>query len=97
MSYVVLATWTARDGAEQTVLDALLQLTPPSRAEPGCSYYQPYRDPAEPRVFHIFEIYDDEAAFAAHGASDHFKRFALELAIPLLENRERAFFETIDG
>jgi quinol monooxygenase YgiN len=96
MAVVLQATWTAKAGAEETVYEALEQLAPLSREEPGCRFYQPYRDPAAPAVFHIFEIYDDEDAVAAHGASDHFRRFALEQAIPLLETRERRFFETID-
>ena len=46
-------------------------------------------------MFRLFEIYADEAAYAAHGASDHFKTYALETAIPVLSNRERAFYETL--
>jgi quinol monooxygenase YgiN len=97
MAVVLKATWTAREGAEETVLDALTKLSPLSRAEPGCRFYQAYRDPAEPRVFHIFEIYEDEAAVATHGASEHFATYALGQAIPVLESRERAFYETIDA
>ena len=48
-------------------------------------------------MFHIFEIYDDQDAVVAHGASEHFERYAIGHAIPLLESRERAFFETIDA
>ena len=95
MPYVVSATWTAEPGQEDVVLDAIEKLTPPSRAEEGNQYYQAYQDPAEPLVFHLFEIYDDEEAYAAHGASVHFKELALEQAIPVLANRERAFFQTI--
>lgn len=96
MAVVLRATWTARDGSEEEVLEALRRVASASRQEPGCRLYQPYRDPAEPRVFHIFEIYDDEAALEAHGASEHFKTYVLEQAVPLLEHRERAVFETID-
>ena len=95
MPYVVSATWTAQPGREGVVRDAIDQLTPPSRQEPGNRFYQAYQDPAEPLVFRLFEIYDDEDAYAAHGASEHFKRFALEQAIPVLADRERAFYETI--
>ena len=97
MAVVLRATWTANEGSEEIVLDALAELSPLSRGEPGCRFYQAYRDPAEPRVFHIFEIYDDEAAVEAHGASDHFGTYALGQAIPALESRERAFYETIDA
>jgi quinol monooxygenase YgiN len=95
MAYVVSATWTAESGQEDLVRDAIEKLTPPSREEPGNRFYQAYRDPGQPGVFRLFEIYDDEDAYAAHGASEHFKQFALEQAIPVLANRERAFFETI--
>jgi quinol monooxygenase YgiN len=97
MAYVVSAVWTAQPGQEDVVLDAIQKLTPPSREEPGNRFYQAFQDPAEPLVFRLFEIYDDEAAYAAHGASVHFKEFALEQAIPVLANRERAFYETIGG
>jgi len=95
MAYVVSATWTTEPGKEDVVLDAIEKLTPPSREEPGNRFYQAYQDPAEPSVFRLFEIYDDEEAYAAHGASTHFKEYALEQAIPVLANRERAFYETI--
>jgi quinol monooxygenase YgiN len=96
MAVVLRATWTAKEGAEETVLDAIAKLSPLSREEPGCRFYQAYRDLAQPRVYHLFEIYDDDEAVAAHTASDHFQRYAVEQAIPNLENREREFFETID-
>ena len=95
MAYVVSATWTAHPGQEGVVLDAIEKLTPPSREEAGNRFYQAYQDPAEPGTFRLFEIYADEEAYAAHGASDHFKQYALEQAIPVLATRERAFFQTI--
>jgi quinol monooxygenase YgiN len=95
MAYVVSATWTAQPGQEGVVLDAIEKLTPPSREEAGNRFYQAYQDPAEPGIFRLFEIYADEEAYTAHGASDHFKQYALEQAIPVLATRERAFFQTI--
>lgn len=95
MAYVVCAVWTAQPGKEDVVRDAIEKLTPPSRDEPGNLFYQAYQDPAEPGVFRLFEIYADEAAYAAHGASEHFATYGLGQAIPVLANRERAFYETI--
>jgi quinol monooxygenase YgiN len=95
VAYVVTATWTAQPGKEDVVRDAIEKLTPPSRQEPGNRFYQAYRDPAEPRVFRLFEIYDDEDAYAAHGGSEHFTQYGHGQAIPVLESRERAFYETI--
>lgn len=43
--------------------------------EPGCRQFQVVRlDATPPRVL-FFEAYDDGAAFAAHGGSDHLRRF----------------------
>lgn len=95
MAYVVSATWTAQPGSEDVVRDAIENLTPASREEPGNRFYQAYQDPAEPGIFRLFEIYDDEDAYAAHGASEHFKKYALGQAIPVLADRERAFYRTI--
>lgn len=96
MPYVVTATWTAEPGKEDVVLDAIQQLTPISRNEPGNRFYQAYQDPGSPNVFYLFEIYDDEDAYAAHGSSEHFQQYGHGQAIPVLLKRERAFFQTID-
>ncbi len=47
-------------------------------------------------MFRLFEIYDDEAACQAHAESEHFQRLAFGRAIPELESRERAFYETFE-
>ena len=44
-----------------------------SRAEPGNLIYTMAEDMLEPGVIRVFEAYLDDAALAAHGASDHFK------------------------
>jgi quinol monooxygenase YgiN len=95
MAYVLTAKWTAQEGREEEVRDHILALVEPSRAEPGVLVYQPHQDPENPRVFFVYEQYADEAAFKAHGETEHFKRHGVEGAIPLLESRERAFYETI--
>ncbi len=94
MAYVVIAKWTAREGEEDAVAAAIEALVEPSRAEPGSLLYQPQRDPEDPRVFLLYEQYVDEAAYKAHGESEHFRRHALEDGIPRLESRERSFYET---
>lgn len=96
MAIVLQATWTVKAGNEPAVLGALRTLASQSRAEPGCRLYQPYHDPDTPGVIRIFEIYDDEEALAAHGSSDHFQRLVVGEVIPLLESRDRRYFETLD-
>lgn len=96
MPFALTAKWTAKPGEEDTVFGAIQQLIEPSRMEPGCRYYQPNRDINDPRVFLFYEIYDDEDAYAAHGASGHFARYGHGIAIPLLDGRERQFLEPVE-
>jgi len=46
-----------------------------SRKEPGCLAYHYAEDFFTPGLFRVFEIYRDEEALKAHGASDHFKKW----------------------
>src|SRR5919112_2724330 len=96
MAFVVVAKWTTREGEADKVEEAIRELTPPSRGEPGNLFYQAHRDPEDPRHFYLYEQYADEAAYQAHMDSEHFTRLVKEEAIPeLLDDRERAFFETM--
>ena len=40
--------------------------------EPGCRQFDVCRDPADPALFFLYEVYDDEAAFQAHLRTAHF-------------------------
>ncbi len=87
MSFVVAATYTAKEGEAETVLDALKSATGPSRDEPGNITYRPHRSVENPNVFFIYEEYVDEDAFAAHHASPHFERYIKNQAWPALADR----------
>ena len=95
MTYVVCATWTAKDGEEDAVLAAVQELAAASPQEPGMVLYQAHRDPQNPRVFFFYEQYVDEAAYAEHTGSEHFKRWGFGEAIPRLMERKREFYVTI--
>ncbi|MCZ2498735.1 antibiotic biosynthesis monooxygenase [Xylophilus sp. Kf1] len=43
--------------------------------EAGCHQFDVCRDPADPAVFCLYEVYQDDAAIQAHMASPHFKTF----------------------
>jgi quinol monooxygenase YgiN len=96
MAFICNAIWTVKEGQAETVREALKNLSPASREEPGCMYYQAYVDPEVPNIFRIFEIYKDADAFAAHGQYDHFKTWALGQAIPALDSRVRELYQTLD-
>lgn len=94
MPYVVTAKWTAKDGSADKVAEAVAQLVEPARAEPGNLFYQCHRDPDDPRVFFFYEQYESVDDYQAHLDSPHMQEHGFGTAIPLLESRERQFFET---
>ncbi len=96
MTYVVTATWVAREGEEERIAELLARITPLVRAEPACRYYQAQRSTEHPRRFFIYEQYDDEDGFEAHARTEHVERRVRGEAVPLLEHRERAFYVTLD-
>jgi (4S)-4-hydroxy-5-phosphonooxypentane-2,3-dione isomerase len=40
--------------------------------EPGCRLFDVCRDPADPALFFLYELYDDESALQAHLCTPHF-------------------------
>ena len=96
MAYVVAATWRAHPGKEDRLLQVSQRLTAPSRAEPGCLFYQAQRSPEDRQLFFLYEQYVDESGYQAHMDSEHFTRLVKQEAVPqLLAERSRAFYETI--
>ena len=62
----------------------------------GAHHRDAHRSPDDPRLFFIYEQYDDEAAFQAHAQTDHVERHVRGDAVARLELRERAIFTTLD-
>jgi quinol monooxygenase YgiN len=96
MAYVVTALWRAKPGKEDLIARVIAKMTPLSREEPGCLYYQAHRSPGNPQLFFLYEQYIDEAGYEAHMASPYFEQYVRGEAIPNMESRERAFYETMD-
>jgi quinol monooxygenase YgiN len=95
MTYVVSALWRANEGEEERIARICEEMTAPSREEAGNLFYQPHRSPEDPRLFYLYEQYEDEAGYQAHQDSEHFQRLVVGEAIPNLESRERAFYVTL--
>jgi quinol monooxygenase YgiN len=95
MPYVLIARMKTRDGEQDRAAELLERLTAASRTEPGNIHYIPHRDPQDPRAFVLYEQYDDEAAFKAHGETEHFQSIAVGELFPLMKERERLFYETM--
>ncbi|MEN3279231.1 MAG: hypothetical protein V7607_371 [Solirubrobacteraceae bacterium] len=96
MAYVLIARMTAREGEQDRAAEIVRELAAASSAEPGNVHYIPHRDPEDPRVFLLYEQYRDKAAFEEHGQTEHFKTLAAGQLFPLMEERERRFYETFD-
>jgi len=96
MAFVLVARMTAREGEQDRAAEIIVELTAASTAEPGNVHYIPHRDPEDPKVFLLYEQYRDKAAFEEHGQTEHFQRLGPGALFPLMESRERNFYETID-
>ena len=96
MAFVLVARMTAKDGEQDRIAELIPQLVEASRAEPGNVHYIAHRDPEDPRVFLMYEQYRDKAAFEEHGQTEHFTRLGPGALFPLMEDRRREFYETID-
>ena len=75
MSYVVTVVFIAKAAHRETFRRAIIENATASRTlEPGCSQFDVCESADGSEIF-LYEIYDDEAAFQAHLATDHYKRF----------------------
>jgi quinol monooxygenase YgiN len=86
--FVVAIEIVARAGEENAVADALEALVKPTMAEPGVKLFLPFRSPTDPAAFFIFELYRNEAGWAAHQSTAHFKSF-VDNMLPRIAKRER--------
>lgn len=89
--FVVAIQLEAKPGDEARLVESLQELIAPTLAEPGVKLFLPYRSPTDPKSFFIYELYVDEAGWAAHQQTSHFKKFATEM-VPRLARRERIPF-----
>jgi quinol monooxygenase YgiN len=89
--FVVAIMLEAKEGESEALADILQVMTAPTMAEPGVKLFLPYRSPTKKQLFFVFELYVDEAGWAAHEATDHFKVAVKEL-LPRVTRRERVPF-----
>lgn len=89
--FVVAIHIEAQPGEEDAVGTILAALVEPTMAESGVKLFRPYRSPTAPGHFFIFELYRDEAAWAEHQETEHFKSAIAEL-VPRTARRERIPF-----
>jgi quinol monooxygenase YgiN len=76
---VVQATFPIDPAHRDEALELIRELVASSRAEDGVLEYRVATDIDDENRFRFFERYEDEAAFEAHGETDHVERFAAAL------------------
>jgi len=96
MAFALVVRMTAKEGEEERAAAIVPRLVEASRSEPGNLLYIAHRDPEDPRVFLMYEQYRDRAAFEEHGATEHFKALGLGQLFPLMEERRREVYESLD-
>ncbi len=87
--FVVGAFWQALSGEEEAVAAILSRFVPQARGEPGVRCFVIHRSRTEAAKFFFYEVFEDEAAFAAHQQTPHFKTLIAAEALPKLAKRER--------
>jgi (4S)-4-hydroxy-5-phosphonooxypentane-2,3-dione isomerase len=66
----IVARVTVKEGKAEQYVAAFTPLLEQARNEPGTLLYALHQSRDDPHVFWTTEIYADDAAFSAHGASD---------------------------
>lgn len=89
--FVVAIQLEANPGEEERLAASLQALIAPTMAEPGVKLFLPYRSQTDTKVFFVYELYVNEAGWAAHQQTSHFKAFVDEM-LPRLARRERVPF-----
>lgn len=89
--FVVAIYLEAKPGEEEELAASLQALIEPTIAEPGVKIFLPYRSPSNSRAFFVYELYENEAGWAAHQETVHFKAF-IDQMLPRLARRERIPF-----
>jgi (4S)-4-hydroxy-5-phosphonooxypentane-2,3-dione isomerase len=93
---VLVARYIVKPGRGDDVEAALRRMAPLVKAsEPGCSLYHANRSTENRDLFLLYEHYTDQAALETHRNTPHFKEIIEGTIVPLLERREREFYELV--
>ncbi|UQU67032.1 antibiotic biosynthesis monooxygenase [Couchioplanes caeruleus] len=86
-SYTVIAHYRTTEADARTVREVLSRHAAASAAEPGCVTFTAHQHADDPTRFVLYEVYADEAAFADHRATPHFRDNIEGIVVPLLLER----------
>ena len=86
---IITAFWEARPGEVDALVEIIRKFLPQAQAEPGVLAFQIHQSLTEPEKFFFYEVFSDEAGFASHQQTEHFKTLIVGQALPKLAKRER--------
>jgi quinol monooxygenase YgiN len=76
----IVATLKVQEGKGPDFEAVFLELAGKVRAnEPGNVFYQLTKSRAEPDTYKVLELYKDQDAVTAHGATDHYKTLGAKM------------------
>ncbi len=73
--YIILATLNVKPEHKSAFVASLTENARGAVTEPGCLRFDVLQDAADPNCMHIYEVYRDQAALAAHQQTPHFQAF----------------------
>ena len=96
MAVGVLATIRIKEGTNEAFEAVAKELMAAVRAnEPGNKVYQFCKSKSDPTTYVVMEIYADQAAFEAHGKTDHFRTIGPKMGPSMAGRPEIQFFEPV--
>ncbi len=84
---VLVVNFTVRAGEEERAKEFIRVMQEHTRQEPGCRQYVGHQSTQDPRRFCFYEVYDDQAALAAHRAAPYFAQYVTNGLGKLMESR----------
>jgi quinol monooxygenase YgiN len=93
----VIAKISALPGRRDEVVAALSKVVDAAQDEPGTLFYAMHADKTDAEVVWFYELYADDAAFAAHGGSEAMKAAGGELRDKVGGRPELFFLDVLGG
>jgi (4S)-4-hydroxy-5-phosphonooxypentane-2,3-dione isomerase len=95
--FVVVVEFTLKPAHREAFVAAMIANARTSLAdEPGCHHFDVNVSPDDPLCIHLYELYDDRAAFDAHLQSAHFLSFNETVRDYVADKRVR-FYRRLSG
>lgn len=96
MAIGVIATLKIQEGKDKEFEAAFGNLSKAVRAnEPGNKLYQLCKSKKEPNTYIVMEIYENDEAMKAHGASEHFRTLGAALGPSMAGRPDIHYLETV--